>query len=302
MRKVSFTEAFNNKYVPYHRQEFVYSGLEIPIIISDVDYNYSTMGIYTFNGIRLTTPDDFDQTYHDNILKLKQPLDASYIGQKLLVWYQPNDCYTVDFNAGSENTCRVTLGRNDGEPVTIIYEANPYVGDYALAETVDLNALNNPNNRGFMYITQTIDSAEIFRVNVSPDEFVANGFNYSVIILEVVDKYGNPVSNADYEFTDTLQYGSIQPYYSPDYEDYLTRKSAYITAGHTEDEWYANYGHYIGLNEMAGRQVFLYRAHRLKSDSLDEVTERIIVKDKVSGLGTEISIRLVIKSDYKLTN
>jgi hypothetical protein len=242
-----------------------------------------------------------DQSYHGNVIKLKAALDEKYLGQDLFVWYQPRDCYTIDFNTGDNGTCRITLGRNEGDPVTIIYEANPYVGDYALAETVDLNALNNPNHQGFMYITQNLDTAEIFRINVSPDEFVANGFNYAVIVLEVVDKYGNPVSRADYEMT-TPSYGSIQTYYSPSYEDYMARKTAYIALGHTEAEWYANYGHYIGLNEMAGRQIFLYRANRLTPGTVDEVTEKILVKDKISGLGTEISIRLVIKSDYKLTN
>jgi hypothetical protein len=84
----------------------------------------------------------------------------------------------------------------------------------------------------------------------------------------------------------------------------MDKKEEYINSGHTEDEWYENYGYYIGLNEQAGRQIFLYKARRLNPGSVgyDEATERIIIRDKISGLGTEISIRLIIKSDYKLTN
>lgn len=305
MRKVSFTDPSTNRYVPYYRQLFTYNGGDtITVSMDNIDYGFYNTGIYTQDGLKIVGLEGIDTTIKDRKIKLLTALGDSYIGKDLEVWYQPNDCYTVDFNTGENDVCRITLSKNDGKPVTIIYEPNEYIGDYALAETVELNALNNPNNQGFMYITQNTETAEIFRINVSPDEIVANGFNYAVIAMEVVDEYGNPVSNAEYEIMKELQYGTLERYNSEKLLDYKQRKEDYINLGHTEEEWYENYGYYIGLNEQAGRQIFLYRANRLNPGNVgyDEVTEKILIRDKVSGLGTEISIRLVIKSDYKLTN
>jgi hypothetical protein len=305
MRKVSFTDPVTNKYVPCYRQVFTYNGgTKVAISIEDADFDFYNTGIYTLDGIKLTGLTNIDTSAAERSIKLLTALEDKYIGQQLEIWYQPKDCYVVDFNTGENDVCRITLGKNDGKPITIIYEPNRYIGDYALAETIELNALNNPNNQGFMYITQSVETAGVFRVNVSPDEIVANGFNYAVIVTEIVDEYGNPVSNADYEFMNDLQYGTIERYHSESFLEYIKKKEEYISSGHTEDEWYENYGHYIGLNEQAGRQIFLYKANRLKPSNRgsDEVTERIIIRDKVSGLGTEISIRLIIKSDYKLAN
>lgn len=314
MRKVSFTDSDSNKYVPYYKEVITYKGGDIvSVSVGDLDYKFFNMGIYSENGLKIAGIEDINiESSEGKNIKLLYPLPEDYLDKDLEVWYQPKDCYTVDFNVN--DACRITLGKNDGEPVSVIYEANPDIGDYSLAETVELNSVNNPNNQGFMYITQEAGEAEIFRASLSPDEIVANGYDYSLIILEIVDKYGNPVSNVDYEFATKskrftgfpmkLNYGSIQPYKSPEYEKYLQDKQDYLDLGHTDLEWYENYGHFIGLNERAGRQIFLYKSNRLVPRKAEntEAIEKILVRDSVSGLGTEIKIRLVAMSDYKLIN
>ena len=313
MMKVSFIDPTTGKYIPYYKQVFTYDGSNtIQVSVGDIDYDFFNTGIYTQEGLKIAGVDDISPTLYDNVIEINKDILSEYIGKDLEIWYQPKDCYTVDFNVGQSNVCRITLGKSHGEPVTIIYESNPDIGQRSLVETVDLNTANNPNNQGFMYITKNPGVAEVLRVSTSPSQFVANGYNYAVIVLEVVDDYGNPISNADYEFTTkrhnqfkgfpaALDYGEIAPYSSPEYEDYIKRKNEYLST-HSEEEWYSHYGHFLGLNERAGRQIFTYKTREISpsDETIDFVTEKILVKDKVSGLGTEINVRLIIKSDYKI--
>ena len=196
------------------------------------------------------------------------------------------DCYIWDSN-GKYGAAYIRLGQNTGEPLTITYEKNSL--NYSLANTAELNPLYNPNHNGFMYITNDLSELSHFRVNLSPSNLLCNGVDMSTIIIETVDKHGNPTNNVDLE----LSMNKIALVSGNRITGGLIK---YIVGDTVELK---NTGSSYSTNSVAGRHIYMYTAPKISHEELPDATyNKITIYDSISGLGTEIKIRLMTINEY----
>lgn len=203
-------------------------------------------------------------------MKLSKEQKRKYHNAKLRARYQPQNPYTVDFNIGTPDAFRVSLGKHNGDKVEVMYEGNRFSKE-KLATMIEMNPMSNPNHQGFMYLTQNAQEVSALRISVSPRTMLADGISEAVLIVEPVDRLGNFVSNVKLDLIPTE--GSIIPSLDP--------KS-------------------IELRQIAGRFIYKYRAPliRLSDRKKPSIKDTLNIIDRKSGIGVQTSIFLDIKEEY----
>jgi len=281
----------NNKLVPYTTEMHTWRGE--PISLHYVVDPSFVIVIKDEKGVPLLNSDEGKIIISGNTLTLdvaeeeieERSEDELYEGN-IWITYRPAKCFTSEF---FDDKCVIRLTGFCGKPVTIVYESNPYDYEHALIDTADLNPMNNPNNFGFIRIHQRTDVATSFDVKVTPETLRANGHEFTVIIIDAKDGVGNPVSNVNYTFSG-LRYGTLERYITDEQAEFIARRD------NAEDQasFRSENGYLITLNEMAGRQIFIYTPRRHTNlDPTYGTVEEINLLDTESGLGMAIDIRLM---------
>lgn len=199
MTKVSFTDPNTGNYVPYVIQKTKCALSNIfELYFDDIDTDKFKM--YAMDSEN--NPIEVIEL-NGNKVTLSLSPNEKY-GQYITIVYQPKNAYTIE--PQEDDTFRIHLGGHDGQPLSIVYEKEKY-NDCRLIENIDLNAMNNPNHDGFIYLTHEIFSVENINCTVAPKELKADGKHKAILIIECRDKYNNMVTDVD--LIVTTEYGTI---------------------------------------------------------------------------------------------
>jgi hypothetical protein len=199
LRRIAFTDPESGEYMTYAAETFKCTGsniFQVPFndIATDIfkpfaeDQTGNRIEVQNVTGDKITLDIDGKEKY----------------GQKFTIYYQPRDIYTVEYT--DDDMFRVKLGKHDGQPVTITYETEDK-NDVKLLTNIDLNAMNNPNHDGFIYLTKDLYNIENMDYSIYPRELKANAMNKALIVIDAKDKYGNIISDATFSLEAT--YGNI---------------------------------------------------------------------------------------------
>lgn len=266
MRKVSFFDyytgeyrTFNEEMVEYNKR---YDYVEISFLDKDVDQESFKIIVKDIEGTIYGGP--YILKGRKLYLNLTGEEKESLEGENLYISYQLENSYTVDYNIDVADSFRVTLGKHDGQPVSVTYEGNRFT-DEKLASMIELNPMLSPNHQGFLYVTRNDEKVSSFKIKATPGDVQANGGSETLIIVEPLDINGNYIGHCNLSIS--CEKGAITPAY--DIES-------------------------IKLRERAGRFLYRYRAPLLKLEEVQalEVQENIDVIDKETGIGVKLPITL----------
>ncbi len=188
MTRVSFSDPNNGKYVPYAVQK-------VKCAQSNVFELY-------FDNIELDKFKPFAYDANNNainvvsITKNKATLDfepKSKYGQELTIVYQPRNSFVVE-NLDND-VFKIQLGKHDGQPFKITYETEED-NVVKLINNIDLNAVNNPQHDGFIYLTDSVYNVDTLDCTIYPKEIRADGKQKAIIIVDCKDENGSIVTDA----------------------------------------------------------------------------------------------------------
>ena len=264
LNKVSFFDPMTGEYRTYNEEEVRYDGEAdyLTISYSQVDTEHFDIKVRDFGGVEYGAPYRLDgRRLYISLSNEEKELLA---GRRLIVSYQLENAFTVDYNIGAPDSFRVNIGKYDGKPVKIHYEGNDFHQE-KLATMVELNPLLNPNHEGFLYITDNTEKVTSYKARVTPEDLPANGVSEALVIIEPMDASGNFISHL--KLSVQADRGNVIPAY--DKESIL-------------------------LRDRAGRYIYRYTSPviRFSDEQKMHVEDRINAIDNETGLGIQIPITL----------
>ncbi|UNY39810.1 structural protein [Bacillus phage vB_BauM_KLEB27-3] len=264
MQKVSFFDYYTGEYRTFNDERVVYDGFSDFIRISYDDLDLENFRPVVCDEQGVLYGDPLEVKGNKVYMKLTDKEKEKLKDEVLIVSYQIDNAFTVDFNIGVPDSFRINIGKHDGQDMKIYYEGNDFHQE-KLATMVELNPLLNPNHKGFLYVTGNIEPVTSFRIKATPSDLPANGASESLVLVEPLDLYGNFISHARLEVS--CEKGSIIPAYDLNS---------------------------IKLRDRAGRYIYKYRAPILKAEKEKQlqVKDKINVKDKESGIGVQLTVTL----------
>ncbi|MEK1829007.1 hypothetical protein AAAC51_07610 [Priestia megaterium] len=169
----------------------------VEVAYKNLDEQFRDIAILTEEGEKIGEPYRIDgkRIYFSLYSSLKRIMK----NDTLYATYQVNDTYTIDYNIKAVDGYRIDFAKHDGGKRIVYQEGNRYGEPVKLATMVDMNPIQNQNHEGFLYVTNTINKTDSFRVTVTPDRLPADGSSYSTLIIEPLDYQGNFISHANLE-------------------------------------------------------------------------------------------------------
>jgi hypothetical protein len=211
--------------------------------------------------------------------------------EKITIEYTPKYVFCADYNdeAGGQE---ITFSNVSGKAITITFEND--TDDGKLVTTVEANPFKSANNNGFIYVTQTAIQATTLDVKVTPDALLADGNQVATIIIDCIGQNGVPTSNVslDVSLANGSKYGFIEKYVTDEEQAWITAFEA-EKALNGEAAAIAKYGNLITDEHMSGRYIYKFHVNNITTG--ESFTEKIIVTDTKSQIGTEMPIRIVSK-------
>lgn len=272
MRKVSFFDRDSGEYKTNNTEQVIYDGYSdfVKVAYDGLDTENFKIKVQDYTGALYGDP--YRVEGHKVYLTLANETKEELKNQPLWVSYQPENAFAIDYNIGQPDSFRATIGKYDGQALTVTYEGNKYSTE-KLATMIEMNPMLNPNHEGFLYITQTKQEVSVFRVKATPSDLLADGISEAIIVIEPLDSNGNFISNAKLEVETEITNSTVLPNYDPGS---------------------------IQLRERAGRYMYKYRAPLMTYAEYkkNEVIDYINIKDRISGNGVQIPISLMIKTKY----
>lgn len=272
MRKVSFFDKYTGEYMTHNEEEVIYDGVSDYVTVAYDDLDETSFKISIRDYVGALQGDPYTVKGNRVYLTLTAEQKKSLKGRRLWVTYQPENAYTVDFNINQPDSFRTTIGKYDGQPLTVTYEGNRFANE-KLGEMVELNPLLNPNHQGFLYVTKNTELTSVFRVKATPSDLPADGVAEAIVVIEPLDSNGNFISNAKLEVVTEMSDSSIIPNYDPGS---------------------------IMVRERAGRYLYRYRVPLMyfSDHEAKQATDYINIRDKKSGIGVQIPINLSLADEY----
>ena len=268
MKRVSFFDYETGKYQTRNKEVFVFDKNTdfIELAHTDIDNPHFPLVIKDEGNVIYGSPYMVDggRVYLSLTENEKDLLD----GRILYAYYQPIDCFTVDYNIKAWDSFQVDIGKHDGQKTKITYEGNRF-SDKKLASMIELNPLINPNSEGFLYITKNVEKVSDFKIHVKDSSVYADGMK-TMICIEPFDKNGNFLSHVKLDVS--CKHGKLQPMLD----------IASIVA-----------------RESAGRFWYEYTSPLISQESVKKITMKEIISciDKETGLGMQTSITLRLLSN-----
>jgi len=170
-----------------------------------------------------------------NTITLGIENDEELIDKTINIIYQPRNNFFIDYT--DYNSAMISMSSRPENETSIIYESSD--DPYYLIQMLDLNPMLNPNNNGFVYISNTPRITDAISVNISPQQINIDPHEHAVVIIDALDKTGNPTSL--YDLYVDAKHGKIMPFINS-----VNLKDPY------EYELYKTFG------SMAGRSCFIY--------------------------------------------
>lgn len=195
-----------------------------------------------------------------------------FYGKEITITYKLDRAYLIEYNEDAAHySYKLKLTDEDSRPITVTQEGNSH-SKVRLATELELNPIVNPQHTGFIYIDKEEQDVHDFRLNASSSYLIADGMDSADFTIEAIDQNGNEVLSPYLDVFITDKYNAIQVKYGS------------LTPIINEDT--------LKARRTSGRLYFKYRAPLYTEKSLFKDELFLNVKDRKSGLGSQISIRL----------
>jgi len=210
--------------------------------------------------------------------------------------YTPRNVFCASYNK-ENGGYELLLSNVNGKKVIITYE-NDYGAETKLATTVEANPFKAASNNGFVYIVDKPVEVTTLDVKVTPESVVADGNQVVTISVDCIGDKSTPTSNASLSVTleHGNKYGRIERYVSKEEQVLLDAIEAFKqTPEYTgDDSIVQRFGYFVTDEHISGRYVYKFYVNNISTGGA--FTEKIIITDTKSGVGTEVPIRIVSKS------
>lgn len=241
LQKVSFFDYETGKYQTWNQEPFIYDGRSdfVEVAYSNLDEQFRDISIRTEDGEKIGEPYRIEgkRLYFSLYSSLKPTLK----NKTLYATYQVNDTYTIDYNIKAVDGYRINFAKHDGGKRIVYQEGNRYGEPKKLATMIDMNPIQNQNHEGFLYVTNTINKTDSFRITVTPDRLPADGASFATLIIEPLDYQGNFLSHSNLEIV--ADRGFIARHISKDAVEAQKRSGQYL---------YQYYAPYIYSSKKGG--------------------------------------------------
>lgn len=237
LQKVSFFNFETGEYETWNQEPFVYDGRSdfVEVAYNNLNEQFRDIAIRTEDGEKIGEPYRIDgKRFYFSLSSNEKWL---YKSKHLYVSYQVNDTYTIDYNIKAVDGYRINFAKHDGGKRIVYQEGNRYGEPKKLATMIDMNPIQNQNHEGFLYVTNTINKTDSFRITATPDRLHADGFSFSTLIIEPLDYQGNFLSHSNLEIV--AERGFIARHISKDAVEAQKRSGQYL---------YQYYAPYIQAN------------------------------------------------------
>lgn len=269
----------NGQYVLYNTKSFTYTDSKS----ITVEYD-SFVKLEAYSGTKIFT----NVTNTGNVITVNDLTDSDE-GQMITVSYMPRNVFYARYNTSMKGY-EIEISNTDGRPITITYE-DVLGEDSTLVDTIEANPFKATNNNGFVYVIGNPLSLLSLDIKATPEAVIADGYQIVTISVDCIAEDGTPTGNVELVI-DALKYGTISRYFSAD-EQALIDAYNIEKDLHGEEAAVAMYGNIVTDEARSGRYIYKYRVNNITGSST--LTERIIITDKKSGIGTEIPIKIVSK-------
>ncbi|MFE4029143.1 hypothetical protein ACFX4N_23600 [Priestia sp. YIM B13551] len=226
LQKVSFFDYETGQYQTWNQEPFVYDGRSdfVEVAYNNLNEQFRDIAIRTEDGEKIGEPYRIEgkRFYFSLYSSLKPTLK----NKTLYATYQVNDTYTIDYNIKAVDGYRINFAKHDGGKRIVYQEGNRYGESQKLATMIDMNPIQNQNHEGFLYVTNTVNKTDSFRITVTPDRLHADGASYSTLIIEPLDYQGNFLSHSNLEIT--ADKGFIARHISKDAVEAQKRSGQYL--------------------------------------------------------------------------
>jgi hypothetical protein len=112
-------------------------------------------------------------------------------GTEVTMSYKVIDSFVIKQKDDATNTITFSSPQSS---VSIVYESQDK-NSYYTENQLELNPQQTTNVTGFIYLTNTKEQPSSLIASASPDLIKADGIEVSTIVVDVVDRWGNPVLN-----------------------------------------------------------------------------------------------------------
>ncbi|MES9681807.1 hypothetical protein ABWK22_02580 [Gottfriedia acidiceleris] len=264
LQKVSFFDYETGEYRTWNQEPFVYDGKAdfAEVAYSNLDEQFRDIAIRTEDGEKIGEPYQIDgKRFYFNIPFY---LKSSFKNKTLYATYQVNDTYTIDYNIKAVDGYRIDFAKHDGGKRVVYQEGNRYGEPKKLATMIDMNPIQNQNHEGFLYVTNTTNKTDSFRITATPDRLPADGSSFSTLIIEPLDYQGNFLSHSNIE---------------------IIASSGYVARHISRDA--------VEAQKRSGQYLYQYFAPYIHSDKEGQIVEDYIwIVDKDSDIGVCYKILL----------
>lgn len=261
MKKVNFFDFKTGLYRTYNEEEIIYDGISDELIVAYHDLDTENFKVQVLhNEVEVGVLESIEgQQIH---IIFTEEEKKRLIGETLVVRYQRNRSYAIDYKRAALDSYRIYLTKHQGKELVVTQEGNR-MSKMRLAKEVELNPLQNAQSEGFLYITDKEQQVSGFRAFLSPERLMADGIEGSHLVIEPIDKEGNEVIGASLEVRASM--GAIEPI--------VNRKQA-------------------KLRSTSGRYFYTYHAPYIYGNGRKTQQAFITIKDRETGIGTEVEVYL----------
>lgn len=226
LQKVSFFNHETGEYQTWNQEPFLYDGKSdfVEVAYNNLDEKFRDIAIRLEDGEKVGEPYRIEgkRIY----FSLPSNMKAALKRNTLYATYQVNDTYTIDYNIKAVDGYRINFSKHDGGKRIVYQEGNRYGEPKKLATMIDMNPIQNQNHEGFLYVTNTINKTDSFRITATPDRLHADGSSFSTLIIEPLDYQGNFLSHSNLEIVASK--GFVSRHISRDAVEAQKRSGQYL--------------------------------------------------------------------------
>lgn len=260
LNRVNFFDFETAEYRTFNEEEIVYDGESDFLVISYDSLDETNFKVQIYAGDVLVS-EQASVSGKKVYLVFSEEEKRKYLGETLMVRYQVERSYVLDYQRAAMDSYRVYLTKHQGEEVSVTQEGSRRYRN-RLSKEIELNPTRNSQSEGFLYVSDKEQEIKGLRVFMSPSTLVANGMETCLLTIEPIDEEGNEVLGASLMVT--TDRGVLEPVVS---------------------------GTQAKIRSTGGRYLYRYHAPYISESEAPRGAEaKILVRDRKTGIGQSLSL------------
>lgn len=260
LNRVNFFDFETAEYRTFNEEEIVYDGESDFLVISYDGLDETNFKVQIYAGDVLVS-EQASVSGKKVYLVFSEEEKRKYLGETLMVRYQVERSYVLDYQRAAMDSYRVYLTKHQGEEVSVTQEGSRRYRN-RLSKEIELNPTRNSQSEGFLYVSDKEQEIKGLRVFMSPSTLVANGTETCLLTIEPIDEEGNEVLGAS--LIVTTDRGVLEPVVS---------------------------GTQAKIRSTGGRYLYRYHAPYISESEAPRGAEaKILVRDRKTGIGQSLSL------------